>query len=244
MVAVGSRRGALAFIVFEIIKLVVGQSSSGCGDTFDDELVINLVAANVGGGSIRLEDGPEGYRFRAVCLAAGTLAREGRYYTHASLVVFHSINGSEAVYGQYEFECDVQGINGTPLVWSAGFPGGLLGTSGSDNRLFPLLQPPPPRSQSPAVDCIACVNPAHSSGGSRANADPASHCLMYRDQGLVDSKDYEAGYLEDRGYSTYGDSDNCTQECINGGGLRSMAAVNVTAAALSIQGTAAKYVAV
>lgn len=177
MVAVGSRRGALAFIVFEIIKLVVGQSSSGCGDTFDDELVINLVAANVGGGSIRLEDGPEGYRFRAVCLAAGTLAREGRYYTHASLVVFHSINGSEAVYGQYEFECDVQGINGTPLVWSAGFPGGLLGTSGSDNRLFPLLQPPPPRSQSPAVDCIACVNPAHSSGGSRANADPASHCL-------------------------------------------------------------------
>ena len=87
MVAVGSHRGALAFVVFEIIRLVVGQPSSGCSDTFDNELVTKLVAENIGGGSVQLEDGPEGYRFQVVCLAAGTLAREARHFsTPVSLV--------------------------------------------------------------------------------------------------------------------------------------------------------------
>lgn len=172
----GSRIGALTFIVLETLRLVVGWPFLGCGGTFDSELVTKLVAENIGVASsaVRLEEGPEGYRFQVVCLARAAL--QASNYTHVSLAVFHSVNESEAVYGQYDFECDIHGINGLPLVWSAGFREGLLGTQGSDNRQFPLAQSPP-RSQNPAVDCVACVNPAHPLGGVRANADPLNHCL-------------------------------------------------------------------
>lgn len=165
-------RSALAFLAFLSIRLVVCQTL-GCSDAFGDELVTKLVAENVGV-AVRLENGPDGYRFHVVCLAGA--AGKARHYTHASLLVFHSVNGSKAVYGQYEFECDVQGIGGTPVVWSSGFLGGLLGTLGSDNRQVPLASPPH-HLLKPTVDCAACVNPAHSLGGSRANADPVSHCL-------------------------------------------------------------------
>ena len=190
-----------------MVVVVAGQSL-GCSDTFSDELVTKLVAENFGAGTlaVRLENEPNGYRFQVVCLAGP--AGETRHYTHASLVVFHSVNASKAVYGQYEFECDLQGVNGAPLTWSSGFLGSFLGTSGADNRLVPLTRPPP-YSLRPAVNCVACVNPAHSLGGSRANADPVSHCVGESDfvnavfKGRVHLKNKAYTLLQPIGTSTH-----------------------------------------
>ena len=158
--------GVCAAVLFYALLPVTISQQPGCSASFSDSQVESLIASSYQTAqatllpTIVLQNAPQGFAFRTVCLSSSGIRDQYRF---VSIVAYYTKDGGTPQYGQYEFECvQSQWTSLSTLLDQKIF-----------NRLPTLASTNPAINASLRTDCSYCLS---SEFLPSRGTDPVNHC--------------------------------------------------------------------